>query len=182
MAGFGVTGNSAGSSEATLVDILKAIRTIKTFVDFREKLNELMSSLASAGIDISRVNWNNPMSIMNALSMAQKRGVDIDVDTLIDELSNSEEIKLSEVEEAVDVLRRYYRTSMRIDSVLRTVARSKTATMGELEDVMSMFGFKVPRRKIDEVVDEIDEEIELTDEEIEEMRKIIESRRKSGKQ
>ena len=50
--------------EVKLSEVLNAIRVVKRYIDIREKINELLVALASAGIDVSRVNFSNPMSCL----------------------------------------------------------------------------------------------------------------------
>ena len=165
--------------EVKLSEVLNAIRVIKRYIDIREKINELLVALASAGIDVSRVNFNNPMSLISVLSKARQHGVDVDIDTIIEEIEEGFDVSLNEVEEAVRVLRMFAVTSRSVDSTLRLFSQTAKTSVDDLNVVAKMFGLKVPTMKGSESGEEEEEEEELTEEDIKDMKEIIE-RYKAG--
>lgn len=157
-----------------LNDIIEAIRTIKAFVDFREQINELLMAMYSAGVDISRVNFNNPMSLIQAFSALKKNNPDFDIDTVLDELQHGADITLDDIDKASRILSKYASVSHRIDSTLKRFSRMKKTSMEELEAITSMFGLTTKSKSTAESIDETDEEdYELTEDEIEEMKEVI---------
>lgn len=170
-----------GKEKVRLSEVVNAIRTIKAFVDFRDKVNELLIYMASAGIDISKVNFNNPMSLMKAFSVMRKSNVDVDIETIFDELGSADEITFEEVENAVRVLTRYATVSGKIDSMLSRFSRDSRMGAGDVESLAEMFGLKVGSRsggQVEESEDDVD--VELTDEDIEEIRRIVRKYKSKG--
>ena len=153
-----------------LSEVLNAIRVIKRYVDIKEKINELLAGLASAGVDITKVNFNNPMSLVAALSKARQRGVDIDIDTVFEEVEEGFDVTLEEVDEAVKVLSRFAMVSRRVDNALRVFSRSAKTSVDDLEAMARMLGLKVPSSST-EVVEEKEEE--FTEEDIRDMKEVI---------
>lgn len=159
--------------EVKLSEVLNAIRVIKRYIDVRDKINELLVALASAGIDVSRVNFNNPMSLISVLSKARQQGVDVDVETIFEEIEEGYDVSLDEVDEAVRVLKRFAMTSRSVDGTLKVFSRMTKTSISDLNAFAQMFGLKVPTQKSSEVVEEVEEEDELSEEDIEDLREIV---------
>jgi len=159
--------------EVRLSEVLNAIRVVKRYIDVRDKINELLVALASAGIDVSRVNFNNPMSLISVLSKARQQGVDVDVETIFEELEEGFDVSLDEVDEAVKVLKRFAVTSRNVDGTLRVFSRMTKTSVNDLNAFAQMFGLKVPTQKSGETVEEIEEEEELSEEDVRDMKEII---------
>ncbi|RLF08939.1 MAG: hypothetical protein DRJ98_08925 [Thermoprotei archaeon] len=171
-------------SEASLTDVVRAIRTIKAFTDFRAKMQELFTAFAAAGVDVSRLNFNDPMSMIRAFGQLQKANTNIDVDTILDELERCEEVTLREVEEAVRILNQYATLSRKVDYTVGSISRQRKTQLGDLEAVAKMFGFKLPATTKKEETEEEEveeEEPELTEEDIKEIKRIVrEYKREKG--
>lgn len=159
--------------EVRLSEVLNAIRVIKRYIDVRDKINEMLMALASAGIDVSRVNFNNPMSLISVLSKARQQGVDVDIETIFEEIEEGYDVSLDEVDEAVKVLKKFAAVSRSVDSTLRVFGRSTKTSVNDLNAFAQMFGLKVPTQKGSEVVEEVEEEEELSEEDIEDLREIV---------
>lgn len=172
-----MTDTTSGKRVVKLSEVLNAIRVIKRYLDVKEKISELLISLASAGVDISRVNFNNPMSLISVLNMAKNRGVDVDIDTLLEEIDESYDITIDEVNEAVRVLRVFAQTSSAVDSTLRVFGRNAKASARDIESIAAMFGLKTPSSKLKEEEPEVEEEIndeeKLSEEDLEDIKTIV---------
>jgi len=176
-----MTGSSTvQKKEVRLSEVLNAIRVIKRYIDVRERINELLVALASAGIDVSRVNFNNPMSLISVLSKARQHGVDVDVETIFEELEEGFDVSLDEVDEAVKTLKRFALTSRNVDGTLRLFKSFAKTSVNDLNAFAQMFGLKVPTQRNTEAVEEVEEEEELSEEDVRDMKEIIRKYRSGG--
>ena len=165
--------NTVQKKEVKLSEVLNAIRVVKRYIDVRDKINELLVALASAGIDVSRVNFNNPMSLISVLSKARQQGVDVDVETIFEELEEGFDVSLDEVDEAVKTLKRFALTSRNVDGTLRLFRNFAKTSVNDLNAFAQMFGLKVPTQKNAEAIEEVEEEEELSEEDVRDMKEII---------
>ena len=159
-------------TKTTIADLLDAVDKINKFVKFGERVGRIIGQLASAGIDVSRINpyvINSLISIAVRLRSQGYNVENLDVESLREEFREILEMDLDEINKANRTIRRFISTYKSASSTLSVVNRTVGAGLEQMQALAQLFGLKMPK---EEKVEE--EEIEeLEDEEIEELKEAI---------
>ena len=164
----------------TIRDLLDAVNTIRKFVEFGERANELLRALVKVGVDISNIN---PYDITSFIPLAQIYGSEIEFDEeelqrLQEEFEDILDTPMSKINECINIINRFTATHRRATSSLKSLTRRVGVGKEEISMLANLFGLKLPDVKKETVVEE--EEEELSEDEIEEIREVI-KKFKSGK-
>lgn len=168
----------------TFRDLIEAMRTINKFVQFGEKVGELMRTLYRAGVDIRRIN---PYDISSLIQLARSTdiGEEFDEEKLEELISEFEDIidtPISEIENSLRIMSKYMQVMKSAERQLKRVTERMGMRMDEINALAEMFGIKLPHRS-KQTVEELDYEEDyvegMTEEEVEELKKIIEDFKKS---
>jgi len=159
------------SSKTTIADLLDAVDKINKFVKFGERVGRIIGQLASAGIDVSRINPYDINSLISIAVRLRSQGYNVenlDVEELREEFREILEMDLDEINKANRTIRRFISTYKSASSTLSVVNRTVGAGLDQMQALAQLFGLKVGKGE-----EEIEEIEELEDEEIEELREAI---------
>jgi len=162
------------SKKVTIGDLLDAIDTINKFVNFGDRVAKVFSTLARAGVDVSRINPYDFNSILR-LSVAMRNNPEleeIDVEALKEEFEEILDLDLDDVSRKLGVIRRFMSVYNQANRTMSTVSRTMGASLDQLNALASMFGLKLPSATKSEKVEEVEVE-EMDEDEIEELRDVI---------
>ena len=162
------------STKITIADLLDAVEKINKFVKFGERVGKIIGQLASAGVDISRINPYDMNSLIAIAVRLRSQGYnveEVDVETLKEEFQEILEMDLNEIEKANRIIRRFVSTYRTASSTLSVVNRTVGVGLDQMQALASLFGLKVGKEeKVEEGIEEIEE---LEEEEIEELKEAI---------
>ena len=162
-------------TKTTIADLLDAVDKINKFVKFGERVGRIIGQLASAGIDISRINPYDINSLISIAVRLRSQGYNVenlDVEELREEFREILEMDLDEINKANRTIRRFISTYKSASSTLSVVNRTVGVGLDQMQALAQLFGLKVGKgEKVGE--EEIEEIEELEDEEIEELREAI---------
>jgi len=165
----------------TIRDLLEAVNTIRKFVEFGERANELLKALVKVGVDIGSIN---PYDITSYIRLAQMYRNEVEFDEeelqrLQEEFEDILDTPLTEINKCINIINRFTYTHRRATSSLRSLTRRVGMRREEINMLAEMFGLRLPELKKEVVVEE--EKEELSEEEIKEIRKAIKKFKESGK-
>jgi len=157
----------------TIRDLLDAVNTIRKFVEFGERANELLRALVKVGVDISSIN---PYDITSFIRLAQMYRNEVEFDEeelqrLQEEFEDILDTPLSRINECISIINRFTSTHRRATSSLKSLTRRVGMRKEEMDMLASLFGLKLPEIKGETVVEE--EEEELSEDELKEIREAI---------
>ena len=157
----------------TIRDLLDAVNTIRKFVEFGERANELLKTLVRVGVDISSIN---PYDITSFIRLAQMYRNEVEFDEeelqrLQEEFEDILDTPMSKINECISIINRFIATHRRATSSLRSLTKRVGVGKEEISMLASLFGLKLPEVKKETVVEE--EEKELSEEELKEIREAI---------
>ena len=171
---------SQRDNDPTIGDIINSIEKLKRIAEFGSEFEKLVSSLANAGVDISKVNPNNFNDLIKMAVIMGKSGeiTEIDIEALRDAYEDIINMRMSEIRNMCMAIRKFTVSYREVSSVLYSISSRAKAGREELELIKSMFGLTTKTSpKAKEEHDVIEQIEQLTKEEIENLKSLI--RRKS---
>ncbi len=156
----------------TIKDLAWAFKILNSFREAKESLLDIMKALADAGVDTSKINWNDPFSIMNAFLQVKE----VDIDYVIEKMGEIEDVSFADINRALDVVETFLALSSRAEKIAKSMSKRRY-TAKEFDMLMSLFGLGGSGSKVkidvEDVSDEIEEEESITDDELDRIKDII---------
>ena len=170
-----------GKKDYTIRDLLEAVNTIRKFVEFGERANELLRALVKVGVDISSIN---PYDITSFIRLAQIYRNEVEfneeeLQRLQEEFEDILDTPLTEINRCVNIINRFAYMHKKATNSLKTLTKRVGMRREEINILAEMFGLRLPESRKEIELEK--EEEELSEEEIEEIRKAIKKFKESDK-
>ncbi len=164
----------------TLKDLVWSLKVLNNFKEARENLLEVLKILAEAGIDTSKVNWNDPFSVMQAFLQVKGMGIDVDINYIIERMESLDDVSFADINKALDIIETFMVLSSRAEKIARSISK-RGYTAKEFDMLMGLLGVgnsgKSVKIDVEDVESEDEDEVKLTDEELDRIRSIIDKYR-----
>lgn len=164
----------------TLKDLVWSLKVLNNFKEARENLLEVLKILAEAGIDTSKVNWNDPFSVMQAFLQVKGMGIDVDINYIIERMESLDDISFADINKALDIIETFMVLSSRAEKIAKSISK-RGYTAKEFDMLMGLLGVgnsgKSVKIDVEDVESEDEDEVKLTDEELDRIRSIIDKYR-----
>lgn len=134
----------------SMKDVIRAITIISSFLRYKEKIDNIINYFSACGITLDFSVFSNPNLLMKQLLSLKSRNSNVDINEIINELNSLDDIKLDEIDEAINIIRSFISLSRNVSSIISILSKSTTTGIREIELLKGLFSIPQQQKAYEE--------------------------------